>query len=153
MPGKDAEPTRSQEDASEARAHVEKHLELFNAGAAEEISQQMFAAPVHYTTRTGHGTAATTADVQRMFETIFEAIRGRGWVRSTTHELDAFAAGDGVAFVELIYSRMDVHGKAIPPEKRATLYVLKKLDAGWRIVALYSHDSTRALDFTARTES
>ncbi len=153
MRSTDAEPTRGQEDASDARAHVEKHLELFNASAAEEISHKMFAAPVHYTTRTGHGTAATTADVQRMFETIFEAIRKRGWVRSTTHELDAFAAGDGVAFVELIYSRMDAHGKAIPPEKRATLYVLKKLEAGWRIVALYSHDSARKLNFTDRTES
>jgi len=136
---------RADKDEREVRDLMEKYLELFNAAAAKEIAQHIYAAPIQHTSKTGHGAVTSTAEVQNMFDNIFKQIKARGWVRSHTHSLDVLVLGDGLALVELNYSRIAGDGKPIPPDRRAGLYVVKKIDDAWRIVALYGHDATKKL--------
>ena len=144
------EPGQDEKDVREVHAHMTRYLELFNEGESARIAKEMYAAPVQVTTKAGHVVAATTADVQRMFESIHEQIKSRGWTHSDTHSLEVSVVGGGLAFVELIYSRIDGDGKAIEPEKRAAIYVVKKHEDGWRIIALHGHDPERQLSFKKR---
>ena len=55
-------------DALGPRELIERHMKLFNEAASQQIAQDICAAPVQYTTRSGHAVAATTADVEHLFD-------------------------------------------------------------------------------------
>ena len=68
-------------DAQGPRELIERHMKFFNLAASQQIAQDICAAPVQYTTRSGHAVAATTADVEHLFDAIFREISEQGWVR------------------------------------------------------------------------
>jgi len=120
---------------------IARHLEFFNQSDSESIAKQICHAPVQFAGSGSHMVAKTTSDVERQFDQIFDQIKEEGWVRSTLDNLDVVVFGGGLALADMQYTRFTEGGEPIQPQKRTTLYVLRRIDDAWRMVAVYSHDA------------
>ncbi len=52
----------------------------------------------------------------------------------------------GLVFAEVTYTRDKANGEAIAPGLRSNVYVLQKLEPGWRITAFYNRDMDKGFD-------
>ena len=119
---------------------ITQHMEFFNRADSKSIAQQICHAPVQFAGSVGHIVANTKSDVERQFEKIFDGIKKQGWVHSTLDDLDVVVFDGGLALADMHYTRLTERGESIPPKRRTTLYVLRRIDSVWRMVGVHSHD-------------
>ena len=130
------------DDLKEAEAKVREYFDVFTEKDIEAIVDRIYSMPVHIGNTSGHRAYATKDDARASLKGLYETIEGQGWVRSVIKSVNACAITDGVVFAEVNYTRDKADGSAIAPGMRSNVYVLQKLEPGWRITAFYS----RAMD-------
>ena len=134
------------DDATEAEAKVREYFDVFNTKDVDGILELIYSIPVHIGNSSGHRAYATAADARSSLAGLYEQIESQGWVRSVISDVDACVIADGLVFAEVNYTRDTADGEAIAPGLRSNVYVLQKLEPGWRITAFYSRDIDRGFD-------
>jgi hypothetical protein len=134
------------DDATEAEAKVREYFDLFTAKDADGILERIYSIPVHIGNSSGHRAYETGADARAGLATLYEQIESQGWVRSVISNVDACVIADGLVFAEVTYTRDKADGEAITPGQRSNVYVLQKLEPGWRITAFYSRDMDKGFN-------
>lgn len=130
----------------DVEAKMMQYFELFNARDVAGITEEIYAVPVHIASEAGHRSLSSDAASRDSLRNLYTQIEAQGWVRSVIDSVDVCLLSDGLAFAETRYARIDADGKPIPPDVRTNVYVLRKLETGWRIVAFYPHDPGRKFD-------
>jgi hypothetical protein len=125
-------------DAEEIRDFVREYVEVFNARASSELSQNIFMNSAQVATFA----LSTTADIEDLFDRIYAGMESN-WDHSTINNIDVCLAGPGLAFVDLNYSRLDDAGEPIQPVERASLLIIREIEGQWRISAVHPHDAAR----------
>jgi hypothetical protein len=124
------------------KALIDKHQQLFNASDANDISKQTVSAPWH----TRAGLARTRQDVENGFATMLARATEQGWKHSVKRELDVYQLRDDLAFADYTYTRLDVDDKEIMTA--GCVYVVGKLEGGWKIISQYGRAKTNSLSAT-----
>ncbi len=124
------------QDEENIRALFDQYLALFSAAQSKEIAEEIVAEPAFYADQM----TQNASEMEMRLERYFAEIKGRGWSYSTPISIDVCVIGDGLALVEQNFTRFDNNGAAIPPTVRGAFYVLRRLDVGWRMVAVYEKD-------------
>jgi hypothetical protein len=133
------------DDRTEAEAKVRQYFDVFNAKDVDGILEKIYSIPVHIGNSSGHRAYHTEDDARSSLTGLYKQIEGQGWVRSVISDVDACGIADGLVFAEVTYTRDKSDGTAIAPGLRSNVYVLQKLDTGWRITAFYSRDMDKGL--------
>ena len=124
------------QDAEELRALLDQYLTLFSNEQSRVIAEEIMATPAIFWDRA----LLTHADTEMLFDELFADIKGRGWTRSVSLSVHVCELGQGLALMTLNYSALREDGEAIPPRVRGAFFLLRKLEAEWRIVAIYGRD-------------
>ena len=126
---------------SEMKTVMDRFIKLFNATDAKAISQEIYAAPVLQINPEAdeHQVLKTEEEVEKFWADQFEAIRSKGWVRSTVDDIDFRMAGSDMAIASIRFSRLRANGEPIPLARRIANYVFLKTNEGWRIILVSSH--------------
>ena len=131
------------DDATEASAAVHEYFRVFNAGDVEKIANDIYLPPVLIGGGEAHliyGDAETAAE---SLDRTYQQIASRGWKKSVIADTMTCVLSDNLALVDTRYSRMTSQGNAIPPVIRTILYVVKKVQGEWRIIAFFGHNPER----------
>ncbi len=134
------------DDATEAEAKVREYFDLFNNKDSDGILERIYSIPVHIGNSSGHRAYATGADARAGLATLYDQIESQGWARSVISDVDACVIADGLVFAVVTYTRDKADGEAIAPGLRSNVYVLQKLEPGWRVTAFYSRDMDKGFD-------
>lgn len=133
------------DDTTEAEAKLQEYFELFTAKDVDGILERIYSIPVHIGNSSGHRVYATADDARSGLTGLYEQIEDQGWVRSVIQNVDACPVADGLVFAEVTYTRDQADGTAIAPGLRSNVYVLQKLEPGWRITAFYARDMDKGI--------
>ncbi len=134
------------DDATDAEAKVREYFDVFNTKDVDGILERIYSIPVHIGNSSGHRAYANGADARSSLAGLYEQIESQGWARSVISNVDACVIADGLVFAEVTYTRDKADGEAIAPGLRSNIYVLQKLEPGWRITAFYSRDMDKGFD-------
>jgi hypothetical protein len=134
------------DNVAEAEAKVREYFDVFNTKDVDGILERIYAIPVHIGNSSGHRAYASPDDARSGLVGLYDQIEGQGWVRSVIKNVKACAITDGVVFAEVTYTRDKADGEAIAPGLRSNIYVLQRLEPGWRVTAFYSRDMDKGLD-------
>ena len=137
-------------DAREAEVKVREYFDVFNAKDIDAVVERIYSIPVHIGGSTGHRAYASPADARSGLTNLYQQIEAQGWVRSVFSKVDACAIADGLVFAEVTYTRDKSDGEAIAPGLRSNIYVLQKVEPGWRITAFYSREIDKGFDCRTR---
>lgn len=87
----------------------------------------------------GQGTVylSDRSQAQSMFDPLFTTLADQGFDRSVAERVLTRQLGDDVSLVDATFVRRRSDGSAL--ERVATLYVCRRTNSGWRIVALIPH--------------
>lgn len=131
-------PPSLSEATNEVEVHMNHYLRLFNNSQADRIAEDIYLAPIQMrkSGENNHTVAISTEEIQSQFNTMFETIKSKGWVRSKSHGMNIRLGGQDLAFVDMRFSRLKSDGQPIPPAQRIASYVLVKQPNGWRIVSV-----------------
>jgi hypothetical protein len=133
------------DDASDAEAKVREYFDVFNAKDVDGILKHIYSLPVHVGSSSGHSAYQSADDARTGLADLYPQIEKRGWVESVITNVDACVIADGLVFAEVTYTRDKADGEAIAPGLRSNVYVVQKLEPGWRITAFYSRDMDKGL--------
>ena len=133
------------DDAAEAEAKVREYFDVFNAKDVDGILDRIYSIPVHVGNSSGHSAYESTDDARSGLTRLYPQIEGQGWVKSVISDVAACVIANGLVFAEVTYTRDDADGEAIAPGLRSNVYVLQKLEPGWRITAFYTRDMDKGL--------
>lgn len=134
------------DDATEAEAKVREYFDVFNAKDVDGILERIYSIPVHIGNSSGHRAYANSADARSSVAGLYEQIESQGWARSVISNVDACVIADGLVFAEVTYTRDKANGEAIAPGLRSNVYVLQRLEPGWRVTAFYTRDMDKGFD-------
>jgi hypothetical protein len=137
-----ASPAIADERAKDVESFMQEYLRLWNAGDSATITSRMvaFDAPHRFATKEG-------------LQSEFDRLKASGYSHSNSLGIDACWINANQALAVLRYSRIATDGTPMPPQDRATLYIVKKLKEGLRISNLIPIDPTARIDcasFTSR---
>jgi hypothetical protein len=138
------------DDLNEAEAKVREYFDVFNTKDVDGILERIYSFPVHIGNSAGHRAYATADDARTSLAGLYKQIEAQGWVRSVISDVDACVIADGLVFAEVTYTREKSDGTAIAPRLRSNVYVLQKLEPGWRITAFYGRDMDKGLGCNTR---
>ena len=128
------------DDASDAEAKVREYFDVFNAKDVDGILSRIYSIPVHVGSSSGHSAYQSADDARSGLADLYPQIEKQGWVESVIKNVDACVIADGLVFAEVTYTRDKADGEAIAPGLRSNVYVVQRLEPGWRITAFYSRD-------------
>tara|TARA_B100001750_G_scaffold179475_1_gene147834 strand:+ start:102 stop:566 length:465 start_codon:yes stop_codon:yes gene_type:complete len=127
--------------ADDASAKIYEYFGVFNDKDLEQIANNIYAMPLLVGGGEGHLVWNDAESATNSLRNTYKEIESRGWKASVIDNTKTCTLSANLALVDVKFSRMNGEGKAIPPEIRTTLYVLKKTAEGWRIIAFFGHDS------------
>ena len=132
--------TETQKPHAELQAHMDRYFALFNAGDAEAIARDVYAAPVMRVNpeTAEHYVIETTEDLQKHIVDLRAGIKARGWARSIIHDTEFRLAGPDMVIASITFSRLRANGETIPPARRIATYFYLKTAEGWRMIFVYS---------------
>ena len=81
---------------------------------------------------------STPAEVEARFARVMERLKTQDYARSSYSDARVMPLGDRLALLRVSGARYRRDGKLIEPLN--ITYVLRKTDAGWKVVVLASHD-------------
>lgn len=82
---------------------------------------------------------ATVAEVSAMFGRMMAGLEARGYARSKLEELHVEPMSEAAAVVSVSRTRQGAQGQDL--ERVGETYVLRRADAGWKIVMALMHDA------------
>ena len=126
----------SAQEAEELQTLIERHLELFSNEQSRLIAEEIVATPGLF----GDFALSTNEDIEMVFDEVFAVIKEDGWDRSVPLSIETCELAEDTALVTLNFSRLRADGEAIPPRVRGAFYLVRKHEAGWRVVAIYNRD-------------
>jgi ketosteroid isomerase-like protein len=128
-------PARADERGREVEALMGDYIVLWNAHDAHAIWTRVYrldaAQPLH-----------SEADLAAEFA----GLRAQGYDHSDMASAHACLLTPATATAVMRFSRLKTDGTPMPPKDRATLYLLRKFDDGWRITARIGMDASARLD-------
>ena len=124
---------------------MREYFDVFTAKDVDAILERIYSMPVHIGNSSGHRAYVTPDDARSSLKSLFEQIEAQGWVKSVIRDVETCSIADGLVFAEVTYTRDKANGEAIAPGLRSNVYVLQKLEPGWRITAFYSRDMDHRL--------
>lgn len=127
----------------EVEAHMMKYFDRFNARDIEGIASDIYSMPLQIGGEGVNRTLGDAAEARENLESLYGQLDQQGWARSVISRVDVCLLADGLAFADTIYARFDKDGNAIAPAVRTNVYVLRKVDDGWRIIAFYLRDTDK----------
>ncbi len=133
------------DDASDAEAKVREYFDVFNAKDVDGILGRIYSIPVHVGSSSGHSAYQSAGEARSGLANLYPQIEKQGWVESVIKNVATCVIADGLVFAEVTYTRDKADGEAIAPGLRSNVYVLQKLEPGWRITAFYSRDMDKGL--------
>ena len=150
-----SEAAEADNSLSEMKTVMDRFIKLFNATDAKAISQEVYAAPVLHNNPEAdeHQVLKTEEEVEKFWADQFEAIKSKGWVRSTVDDIDFRMAGSDMAIASIRFSRLRANGEPIPPIHRVANYVFLKTNEGWRIILVSSHPEQDKPNVAQTTET
>lgn len=98
-----------------------------------------------------YGMSEDVAAQSTSLERQFEALRAQGYTRSDIHSIEACLLSPAQGLAELRFTRLTADGGHLPPRDRASVYVLRRQEKGWRIVQLLGMDASADLACRSRT--
>lgn len=134
------------DDAAEAEAKVREYFDVFNTKDIDRILESIYSMPTHIGNSSGHRAYVTEDDARSSLTGLYEQIESQGWVRSVITDVEPCAITDSLVFAVVTYTRDKADGSAIAPGLRSNVYVLQKLEPGWRITAFYSRDMAKGFE-------
>jgi hypothetical protein len=81
---------------------------------------------------------ASTAEVSGLFDRMMAGLRARGYARSKLTDLHVEPMSESAAVVSVSRTRQAADGQDL--ERVGETYVLRRTDAGWKIVMALMHD-------------
>lgn len=133
----------SADDAVEA--HMMAYFERFNARDIDSIVSEIYAMPLQIGSAGTHRVLADEAAARSNLESLYRQLDEQRWARSVISRVEVCVLADGLALADTIYARIDRDGRAIPPDVRTNVYILRRQAEGWRIVSFYGRDADRPL--------
>jgi hypothetical protein len=82
----------------------------------------------------------------------FRRLVAEGYDRSELQSVEACKLTGSRALAVLRFTRLRADGTPMPPKDRASLYLLRRFDDGWRITALLPMSPTASLSCTSAAE-
>jgi ketosteroid isomerase-like protein len=76
----------------------------------------------------------------------FAQLKAQGYDHSDLQSVHACLLTPQTAMAVMRFSRLKADGTPLPPKDRASVYLLRKFDDGWRITALMGMDAAARLD-------
>ena len=135
--------TASADSHGEVEAHMLKYFDRFNARDVETIAEEVYAMPLQIAGESVNRTLADADAARASLVNLYRQLDQQRWAASVISRVDVCLLAEGLAFADTIYSRIDEDGDAIPPAVRTNVYVLRKQDGGWRIIAFYLRDADK----------
>ena len=83
---------------------------------------------------------------QRLLAAEFARLRAQGYDHSDLQSAKGCLLTPKTALAVLRFSRLKADGTPMPPKDRASLYLLRKFDDGWRITALLGLSPSARID-------
>jgi len=120
-----ASPAFADERAKDIEAVMREYFRLWNAGDAGAITSRIYRFD-------GPNAMSTQAGLEKTFADL----RAQGYDHSDTISIEGCLLSASTGMVELRYSRIKKDGQPMPPKDRATLYMMRKFDDGWRITQM-----------------
>ena len=112
-------------DAAAIEALMHEYVQLFSDGQARAIAERIYRMEPY------------DVDAQTLrLEASMESLREQGYDHSEESSIEVCLLTDNQALVELRYARYLTSGEPMPPADRATAYLLRRYDEGWRITNL-----------------
>lgn len=81
----------------------------------------------------------------------FAQLKAQGYDHSDITSIHACLLTPQTAMAVMRFSRLKGDGTPLPPKDRASFYLLRKFDDGWRITALMGMDASARLDCASAT--
>jgi ketosteroid isomerase-like protein len=126
---------RADERGRDVEALMGDYIALWNAHDAHAIWTRIYrmdaAQPLH-----------SEADLAAEFA----GLKAQGYDHSDMASVHACLLTPATATAVMRFSRLKTDGAPMPPKDRATLYLLRKFDDGWRITARIGMDASARLD-------
>ena len=82
----------------------------------------------------------------------FARLTAQGYDHSDLQSVHACLLTPKAALAVLRFSRLKADGTVLPPKDRASAYLLRRFDDGWRITALLPFNTSTRLDCASTTE-
>lgn len=124
-------PKSAQEE--DVEAFMREYTRVWNTHDSAQIAARFY--------RLGPDVAAQTVSLERQFV----SLRDQGYSHSAIYEIKGCLIDEATAWAGMRYSRLRKDGVALPPERRASQYDLKKFSDGWRIVRIGGADAERPI--------
>ncbi len=115
-----------------APASPEAAVEQFMWDYTEAWNRHDSAAIARHFYRLGPSVEEQTASLERGFENL----RAQGYQKSDIFEVKACMTGPDTAWAGMKFSRLKADGEPLPPKDRASSYLVKKFEDGWRITRM-----------------
>lgn len=79
----------------------------------------------------------------------FDRLKSQGYSHSTNDGIKGCQTGADTGQVELRFTRLKTDGGFMPPEKRLSIYRLKKFPDGWKVIGMGAGDVVKGMDCPA----
>lgn len=132
-----AAPALADDRAAEVTAKMHEYLTLWNAHDAQGVITNVY--------RMDASPVGDVAGLQRNFD----QLKSQGYDHSEEISLETCLLTDTTALAEFRFTRFKTDGTPLGPRQRATLYMLRKFDDGWRITQLLGMDYGANLNCTS----
>ena len=129
---------RADERARDVEALMGDYIRLWNAHDAHAIWTRIYRLDAAQPLKSEADLAAE-----------FAALKAQGYDHSDMASAKGCLLTPGTAMAVMRFSRLKTDGTPIPPKDRATLYILRRFDDGWRITARIGMDASARLDCTS----
>ncbi|MGD2131699.1 MAG: hypothetical protein PVI23_02840 [Maricaulaceae bacterium] len=126
-------------DAAAIEALMREYVDLFSAGDARAVAERIYRMDPY------------DVDAQTLrLEGAMESLHEQGYDHSEESSVEVCLLTDNQALVELRYTRFLTSGEPMPPAERATAYLLRRYDEGWRITNLIGMDASANITCDSR---
>lgn len=128
--------------AQDGKAQIEgvmtDYLKYWNAHDAGAITSRLYKLEPTHPWATEAGLKAE-----------FDRLKSQGYSHSTNDGIKGCITSPDTGQVELRFTRLKTDGTFMPPEKRLSIYRLKKFPEGWRIIGMGGGDVAKGMDCPA----
>ena len=137
-----APPTaRADERGRDVEALMGDYIRLWNAHDAHAVWTRVYRLDA---AQQMHSEADLAAE--------FARLKAQGYDHSDLQSIHACLMTPATAMAVMRFSRLKADGTPLPPKDRASVYLLRKFDDGWRITSLMGLNASARLDCASTTE-
>jgi hypothetical protein len=136
-----ARPARADERGAEVKAFMEQYISLWTAHDAAAITARVYRFE-------GPNPMGELAGLSAEFA----RLKAQGYDHSVIAGIEACVISSDRAMAEMRFSRLKADGTPLPPNDRASLYLLRRFPDGWRITQLIGTNPTASISCRSATD-